>query len=93
MKPAEIRALSDAELLNELENAEQKLFNLHFQRTTQNLESTGELSKTRKDIARLQTIIRQRAARASLTPGQAAGPPEGAAGQTAETPKSEAAKQ
>ena len=60
MKPAEIRALSDAELLNELENAEQRLFNLRFQRTTQNLESTAELQKTRRDRARLRTILAQR---------------------------------
>lgn len=68
MKPAEIRALSDTELLNELENVEQKLFNLHFQRTTQNLESTAELRKTRRDIARLRTILaeRQRARGAPL---------------------------
>ena len=68
MKPAEIRALSDTELMNELENAEQKLFNLHFQRTTQNLESTAELRKTQRDIARLRTILaeRQRARGAPL---------------------------
>ena len=60
MKPAEIRALSDAELLNELESAVQRLFNLHFQRTTQNLESTAELRKTRQDIARLRTILAER---------------------------------
>ncbi len=62
MKPAEIRALSDAELLNELENANQRLFNLHFQRITQNLESAAELRKTRRDIARLRTILAERAA-------------------------------
>ena len=60
VKPSEIRALSDSELLNELESAVQKLFNLHFQRTTQNLESTAELRKTRRDIARLRTILAER---------------------------------
>ena len=65
MKPAEIRALSDTELLNELENTEQRLFNLHFQRTTQNLESTAELRKTRRDIARLRTILAERARKAA----------------------------
>lgn len=60
MKPAEIRALSDTELLNELETAMQKLFNLHFQRTTQNLESPAGLKNTRKDIARLRTILAER---------------------------------
>jgi len=60
VKPAEIRALSDTELVNELETAVQKIFNLHFQRTTQNLESTAELRNTRKDIARLRTILAER---------------------------------
>ncbi len=60
MKPAEIRALSDTELVNELETAVQKIFNLHFQRTTQNLESTAELRNARKDIARLRTILAER---------------------------------
>ena len=60
MKPAEIRALSDTELVNELEAAAQKIFNLHFQRTTQNLESTAELRNTRKNIARLRTILAER---------------------------------
>jgi len=60
VKPAEIRALSDTELLNELETAMQRLFNLHFQRTTQNLESPAELTNTRKNIARLRTILAER---------------------------------
>ncbi|MFH1731099.1 MAG: 50S ribosomal protein L29 [Planctomycetota bacterium] len=60
MKPAEIRALSDTELLNELETAMQRLFNLHFQRTTQNLDSPADLMNTRKDIARLRTILAER---------------------------------
>ncbi len=73
MKPAEIRALSDAELVNELETAVQKLFNLHFQRTTQNLESTAELRNARKDIARLRTILAER--RRSQAVEAAAGAP------------------
>jgi large subunit ribosomal protein L29 len=60
VKAAEIRQLSDAELLNELENSRQRLFNLNFQRTTQNLDSTAELGKIRRDIARMQTIWNQR---------------------------------
>ncbi len=73
MKPAEIRALSDTELVNELETAVQKIFNLHFQRTTQNLESTAELRNTRKDIARLRTILAER--RRSQAVEAAAGAP------------------
>ncbi|MFW6158429.1 MAG: 50S ribosomal protein L29 [Planctomycetota bacterium] len=60
MKPAEIRALSDTELLNELETATQRLFSLRFQRTTQNLESTAELRNVRRDIARMHTVLAER---------------------------------
>ncbi len=76
MKPAEIRALSDSELLNELENAVQKLFNLRFQRTTQNLESTAELKKTRRDIARIRTILAQRGAPSTAASAGKAAPAE-----------------
>lgn len=60
VKPAEIRALSDTELVNAIEKNVQKLFNLHFQRTTQNLESTAELKMTRRDIARMRTVLAER---------------------------------
>jgi len=79
VKPTEIRALSDAELLAGLENAEQKLFNLHFQRVTQNLESTAELRKTRRDIARMRTIFAERqSARDTASEPQAEQPKEAA---------------
>jgi large subunit ribosomal protein L29 len=76
VKAAEIRALSDAELVNEIETAEQKLFNLHFQRVTQNLESTAELQKTRRDIARMRTILAERQRQASPAAGSTAEPKE-----------------
>jgi len=82
VKPAEFRALSAAELANELENAVQRLFTLHFQRTTQNLESTAELRKTRRDIARIRTILAERR--------RAAAPATPAA---SETPKPEQPKE
>ncbi|MFO7897840.1 MAG: 50S ribosomal protein L29 [Planctomycetota bacterium] len=75
MKPAEIRALSDTELLNELETATQRLFSLRFQRTTQNLESTAELRNVRRDIARMQTVLAERdAAAAEPQPAEDEGP-------------------
>ncbi len=79
MKPAEIRALSDTELLNELENASQRLFSLRFQRTTQHLESPAELGKTRRDIARIRTILAERQREADAGGGAA---PENEESQT-----------
>ncbi len=81
MKPAEIRALSDTELLNELENAVQKLFNLRLQRTTQNLESTAELGNTRRDIGRMRTILAER----QRSPAGKSSPVTGAPAEEKET--------
>ena len=60
MKASEIRAMTDTEIANAIEAAKQKLFNLNFQRVTQNLESTAELRKTRRDIARMFSVIVER---------------------------------
>lgn len=60
MKASEIRAMTDTEIATAIENAKQKLFNLNFQRVTQNLESTAELGKTRRDIARMFSILVER---------------------------------
>lgn len=60
MKATEIRAMTDLEITNAIESAKQKLFNLNFQRVTQNLESTAELRKTRRDIARMLSVLVER---------------------------------
>ena len=65
MKPAEVRALSDAELARRLEELQQELFNLRFQLTTRQLENYKRLEAVRRDIARVRTIVRERALQAS----------------------------
>ena len=60
MKLTEIKALSDAELQKKLEEAHQELFNLRFKLATKQLVNHRELPKTRKEIARINTIIRER---------------------------------
>ncbi|MDO8472537.1 MAG: 50S ribosomal protein L29 [Dehalococcoidia bacterium] len=60
MKTTQIKALGDAELAKELESAHKELFNLRFRLATKQLANHRELPKTRKKIARLYTILRQR---------------------------------
>ncbi len=59
-KAEEIRALSDDELLDRLREAKQELFNLRFQNATGQLDNPSRLGAVRKDVARLNTILRQR---------------------------------
>ncbi len=55
-----IRDMSDEQLLNEIEDLKQSLFNLRFQEAAGNLENQNVIRYTRRDIARLKTVIRER---------------------------------
>jgi large subunit ribosomal protein L29 len=57
---ANLRAMSDADLVEELQKAKEGLFNLRFQAATGQLESHGRLKAVRRDIARIYTIMRER---------------------------------
>ena len=59
-KPAELRNLTDEELVEKLREAKAELFNLRFQAATGQLESHGRLRAVRTDIARIYTIMRER---------------------------------
>jgi len=65
MKTAEIRQLSDEELRSELERLQRHLFDLRAQSVTEKLEDPSMLKKGKRDIARLLTIQRERAASAA----------------------------
>lgn len=56
----EMMARSTAELSTELENKKSELFNLRFQLATGQLQNTAAIRECKRDIARVQTIIRQR---------------------------------
>ena len=60
MKVKEIRALSDAELVKQLEAAHQELFNLRFRLATKQLVNHREIPRAKKKIARLKTMLRER---------------------------------
>ena len=57
---AELRSLSDTDLVRRLDEAREELFNLRFQNATGQLDSSSRIQQVRKDIARLNTILRQR---------------------------------
>jgi large subunit ribosomal protein L29 len=65
MRPAELRELTIDELLLREAELKRKLFNLRFQRASGELDNTAEIKKTRRDIARVMTVIGQRAQEAT----------------------------
>ena len=57
---AEMRELNDAELANKLRESKEELFNLRFQLATGQLENFSRINDLRKDVARCNTLLRQR---------------------------------
>jgi large subunit ribosomal protein L29 len=65
---AELRELSDEELVSRLREAKAELFNLRVQAATGQLESHGRLQIIRREIARIYTIMRERELGLSAAP-------------------------
>ncbi len=63
MKASELRELSLEELLEKERELGEELFNLRFQNATNQLENTSRIPLTRKEIARVKTIIREKQVR------------------------------
>ena len=55
-----IRKMTDQERTAELERMKQELFNLRFQHVTGQLENPIKMRDTKRDIARVKTIIREK---------------------------------
>ena len=62
MKPSELRAKTDDELQKELEGLLRAQFGLRMQLATQQLSNTSQLKKVKRDIARVRTILKEKAA-------------------------------
>jgi large subunit ribosomal protein L29 len=60
MKMEEIRLLSSAELKTKLADTRHELMNLRFQTVTGQLTDTSRLKATRRQIARMETVLRER---------------------------------
>ncbi|MBI5845706.1 MAG: 50S ribosomal protein L29 [Deltaproteobacteria bacterium] len=62
MKAKEIRSLTASEIQAKVADAYHALFNLRFQHATGQLESPMKLRQQRRDLARLQTILKEKSA-------------------------------
>ncbi len=60
MKASEIRALSAEELASKLGDLKKDLFNLRLQLATNQLENTNKITEVKRDIARVNTVIREK---------------------------------
>ena len=57
----DLKSKSVAELNEELVAAKKELFNLRFQNATNQLDNTSRIKEVRKNIARIQTVIAEKA--------------------------------
>jgi len=60
MKAGDAHALGDQDLVQALKEAREDAFNLRFRHATGELENTAGLSGSRRDLARLMTVARER---------------------------------
>jgi len=65
MKATDIRTKSDDELKTQLLDLRKESFNLRFQAASGQIENTARKNTIRKDIARIKTIIGERASAAA----------------------------
>ena len=69
MKVNDIREMNPDELSDELENLQKKFFEIRTQAVTEKLEDPTQLTKVKRDIARIMTIIRERQIAMQSQPG------------------------
>ena len=60
MKGADVHALGDQDLVQAVKEAREDAFNLRFRHATGELENTAGLGASRRDLARLITVARER---------------------------------
>jgi len=66
-RASELRELNEVELEHRLSEAKEELFNLRFQNATGQLDNSARMGQVRKDIARLETLLREREIEAAET--------------------------
>lgn len=62
MKAKELRAMDEAALNKELQDLLKAQFSLNIQKSHQQLQNTAQIRKTRRDVARVRTILTEKAA-------------------------------
>jgi len=60
MRAKELRELTNEELIKRRKDLKEELFNLRFQLSTGQLENTARIRLVKRDIARIETILRER---------------------------------
>ena len=63
MKASELRAKTRDELVKELTELQKAQFGLRMQHATQQLANTSQMNKVRRDIARVRTVTKEKAAK------------------------------
>jgi len=71
VKISEIRDLPSEEIITQLADTRRGLFNLRFQRESEQLEKPADIRKAKKDIARFLTVLRERESEESTAPAKA----------------------
>jgi large subunit ribosomal protein L29 len=61
MKARDLHPLSEGELLEKERELNEELFNLRFQHATGQLENVMRIPQVKRDIARVKTILREKA--------------------------------
>ncbi len=87
MKAEELRALDIAELEDRLKGARRELYELRFKLAVGQLENHRQIRKTRKDIARILTVLHQRRLEGAAVPVGVAAPPAEASVPVQATPE------
>lgn len=62
MKASDVKTMTADQLGDQLASLKKEQFNLRFQKATGQLEKTARVKEVRRDIARIKTIARQKAA-------------------------------
>ncbi len=60
MKASDVRTMTVDQLTDELGKLKKEQFNLRFQRATGQLENTARVRQIRRDVARIETIMREK---------------------------------
>ncbi len=60
MRASELKDLTAEELLKKERELKEEIFNLRFQHSTGQLDNTARLRQVRKDIARIETVLREK---------------------------------
>jgi large subunit ribosomal protein L29 len=68
--PKELRQFNDTELEHRLGEAKEELFNLRFQNATGQLDNIARIPQARREVARIETVLREREIAAAEQAGE-----------------------